>query len=91
MADHLLAVLREALTNAAKHAHAHRFSVTLSVDDGVRLEVTDDGTGIADPRPHTGGMGLANLAGRADKLGGIFEIHVLESGGTRLLWCVPNN
>jgi len=91
LADHLLAVLREALTNAAKHAHAHRFFVTLTVGDEVRLEVADDGSGIAEHRPSTGGMGLTNMAGRAEKLGGTFEIQVPEGGGTRLLWCVPND
>jgi len=91
LADHLLAVLREALTNAAKHARATRFFVTLHVGDEVRLEVADDGTGMAEERPQTGGMGLINLAGRAEKLGGTFEIRPREGGGTRLLWCVPNN
>jgi signal transduction histidine kinase len=88
--DHLLAVLREALTNAAKHANANRFSVTLSVGDEVRLEVTDNGSGIEEPRTHAEGMGLTNLASRAEKLGGIFEIQTPRGGGTRLLWSVPS-
>ena len=46
MADHLLAVLREALTNVGKHAEATRCTVTISVADDVSLEVSDNGAGI---------------------------------------------
>jgi signal transduction histidine kinase len=89
VADHLLAVLREALTNAGKHSQATHIAVILSVDDEVSLEVIDNGIGITLPRAHGEGMGLTNLRNRAEKLGGIFEIHPVERGGTRLLWRVP--
>jgi signal transduction histidine kinase len=89
VADHLLAVLREVLTNAGKHAQATRIAVTLSVADDIVLEVSDDGAGISVPMPETTGRGLSNLRARAEKLGGSFEIQSMESGGTRLLWCVP--
>jgi signal transduction histidine kinase len=89
VADHLLAVLRESLTNAGKHASATRYSVSLSVDDGIRLEVIDDGSGINTGLMRPGGMGLANLAHRADKLGGTFDVQALDGGGTRVSWCVP--
>jgi signal transduction histidine kinase len=89
IADHLLAVLREALTNAGKHAQATRFTVVLTVDDDVRLEVVDDGVGIATPRPEGPGLGLTNLRHRAEKLAGTFSIEALDGGGTRLLWSVP--
>jgi signal transduction histidine kinase len=89
VADHLLAVVREALTNAGKHAGAHRFIVNLSVGDDVRLEIVDDGVGIELPLTRRRGMGLTNMASRAEKLGGTFEIQAPQSGGTRLLWSVP--
>ena len=46
IADNLLAVLREALTNAGKHAQATSYVVTISVADDVSLEVQDNGIGI---------------------------------------------
>lgn len=84
---HAVAVLREAVTNVVRHAKAHRVSVSLSVDDRLCLEVTDDGIGVP-----AGGRrsGLSNLAGRAAELGGAFELGPGPDGrGTRLLWTVP--
>jgi signal transduction histidine kinase len=89
VADHLLAVLREALTNAAKHAEADHFSVVVSASDEVRLEVIDDGSGLDLPVEGGGGQGLKNLQSRAKKLGGRCEVQPAEGGGTRVLWVVP--
>jgi signal transduction histidine kinase len=88
LGDHVLAVVREGLTNAGKHAQASRYEVSLGVTDRVVLELLDDGVGIE--LPHVAlGLGLINLRDRAEKLGGTFEIHPRESGGTRLVWTVP--
>jgi signal transduction histidine kinase len=89
VADHLLAVVREALTNAGKHAGASAYRVTLTVVDDVLLEVGDNGSGIAPSAPESGGMGLANMRNRAEKLGGTFEARAVEEGGTLVLWRVP--
>lgn len=89
VADHVLAVVRESLTNAGKHARASRFAVTLSVADDLTLEVTDNGVGIQLPADGQGGLGLGNLRTRAEKLGGYFEIKPADGGGTRVTWCVP--
>ncbi len=89
VADHLLAVLREALTNAGKHARATSYVVTISVADEVSLEVHDNGTGIELPLSGGAGLGLVNLRSRAERLHGSFEIQAGHDGGTRLLWCVP--
>jgi signal transduction histidine kinase len=89
VADHVLAVLREALTNAGKHSGGDHFSVALTVDDDLRLEIVDDGSGMDLPPTSGSGMGLLNLASRAEKLGGTFEVQASEGGGTRVLWCVP--
>ena len=88
LADHVLAVVREGLTNAGKHAQASRYEVALGVSDRVVLELLDDGVGIELPQT-TPGLGLINLRGRAEKFGGTFEIHPREGGGTRLVWTVP--
>jgi signal transduction histidine kinase len=89
IADHLLAVIRESLTNASRHAKASSFSVELRVGDDICLEVTDNGIGISAPQERSAGMGLVNLSNRAAKLGGSFEIEPLETGGTRVVWQVP--
>jgi signal transduction histidine kinase len=88
-ADHLLAVLREALTNAGKHAHATRFRVSVTVGDEIRLEVIDDGIGLELPAAQSQGLGLTNMRHRAEKLGGTLDLHEPEGGGTGLSWSVP--
>jgi signal transduction histidine kinase len=89
VADHLLAVLREGLTNAGKHAQATHFSVVVSAADQVTLEVIDNGVGIRSHRVGSAGMGLTNLRSRAEKLGGTLDIHDAPEGGTHLVWKVP--
>ena len=87
VAEHLLAVLREALSNAARHAQARCLDVEVTVDGThVTLTVVDDGLGIpAEARR----SGLANLAERAQQLGGRFSADPGAAGGTVLVWSVP--
>ena len=87
-ADHLLSVLREMLSNVGKHARATRVLVILTVGDDVVLKVVDNGVGFA-PAADGGGLGLANLRARAEKLSGTFDIQVVQGGGTRATWRVP--
>jgi signal transduction histidine kinase len=88
--DHLLAVIREAVTNIGRHAHATTARVDISVAGGqCRLRVVDDGAGFDDAQAVSGGLGLANLRRRAEKLHGRFEIGHPEDGGTELIWVVP--
>jgi len=89
VADHLLAVLRESLTNASKHAQASSFAVVLRAGEDLCLEVTDNGIGIPASEGRAKGMGLGNLSNRAAKLRGSFEIEVAEGGGTKIVWRVP--
>jgi signal transduction histidine kinase len=88
IADNLLAVLRESLTNAGKHAKATSYVVMVSVAEDVSLEVRDNGIGIELPQAFGAGLGLVNLRSRAERLGGSFEILTGEDG-TRVLWRVP--
>jgi PAS domain S-box-containing protein len=86
-AAHLLAALREALSNVARHAHASAVRVAVHAGDELLLEVTDNGRGI-DPAV-TRSSGLTNLRRRAEKLGGTFEAAGRPEGGTRLRWRIP--
>ncbi len=90
VAEHTLAVVREAVTNIGKHAEASSAEVELRVANGVLMVlVIDDGRGLGASRPDTGGLGLANLRRRAEKLHGRFEAGSGPSGGTHLTWQVP--
>ncbi|MGY1695329.1 MULTISPECIES: GAF domain-containing protein [unclassified Geodermatophilus] len=86
LATDVVAVAREAVSNAARHAGARHVTVTLDVGDEVVLEVVDDGRGI-DARAAR--SGLRNLAERAGRRGGGLEVGALPDGGTRLRWWAP--
>ncbi|WP_329238875.1 GAF domain-containing sensor histidine kinase [Streptomyces canus] len=87
IAEHVVAVLSEALTNIARHAQAGRADVVLTADSRqVRLTVTDNGTGIS---PDGRRSGLRNMAERAEQLGGEMELSSPADGGTSLTWWVP--
>jgi signal transduction histidine kinase len=86
IAGHMLVALREALSNAARHAGAGRVDVTAEVGSNLILTVRDNGTGIKNT---TRRSGLANLAERARQLGGTMEIRSSDTGGTELSWQVP--
>lgn len=91
--EHLLFAVREALTNVGRHAQASHASVVLGVAEGIcTLEVSDDGRGMAATgggETRGGGLGMANLRRRAEKLSGEVVVGTPASGGTSLLWRVP--
>jgi signal transduction histidine kinase len=85
----ILAVVREALANAAKHAHSSQVDITASIDDGIiTVTVVDNGQGF-DASQNSGGNGLRNLARRAKDLGGEMSIAANANGGTTLRWVAP--
>ncbi|MGI5119436.1 GAF domain-containing protein [Marinactinospora thermotolerans] len=86
IAEHLLAVLREALSNATRHAHAEEVNVRVTVDGELSLEVRDNGVGIPEGGRRSG---LRNMDERARALGGEFTTTPREGGGTVLAWRVP--
>ncbi|MEV5986630.1 GAF domain-containing protein [Streptomyces sp. NPDC052051] len=88
VADHVVAVLGEALSNAARHSGAHAVDVHLLCADGeLRLTVADDGCGVPE---NVSRSGLRNLQERAVGLGGTFTLGARREGsGTQLVWCVP--
>ena len=90
ISEHLMAVIREAVTNIGKHAEAEAATVTVRVEEGqCILQISDDGSGIGDSLDQSGGFGLANLRRRAEKLRGSFDIQSPVAGGTVLIWRVP--
>ena len=86
LVQHVEAVIREAVSNIARHANAHRVDVTVDVGPDIVVVVADDGDGI--PADQTRRSGLANLERRAEELGGRFTVET-GSDGTRLTWTVP--
>ena len=91
-ADHVLAVAREGIANAARHARAQHVQVRLSVTGGpdprVAVEVEDDGVGL--PPARSRASGTRNLAARAAESDGEFQLGPAPSGrGTLLRWAAP--
>ena len=90
LAEEVLAILREALTNVGKHAKATQVIITIAADDDLRIVVADDGIGVgASAEGARGGRGLKNMRQRAERLGGGMVIGTSREGGTRLTWYVP--
>ncbi|HVC14405.1 MAG TPA: CHASE3 domain-containing protein [Acidimicrobiales bacterium] len=86
LVQEFLAVLREALSNVARHAHASGVQITVSTDgDGLRLVVSDNGVGLSEGPP---GHGIRNMEARATRLGGTFDLRP-GAAGTVLEWGVP--
>ena len=80
-------VVSEALTNAAKHAHASAVKIDVAEQDAtLKLAIRDDGVGGADPSQ---GTGLAGLTDRIEALGGRLEIVSPPRSGTSLSIEIP--
>jgi signal transduction histidine kinase len=88
LAGELIATLREALSNVARHARASRVEVSVVFDAELRLTVADDGVGPPSDDVRRG-KGLDNMAARGTKLGGSFELRPNSPQGTIVEWRVP--
>jgi len=87
LATEVEAVLRESLTNVAKHARARHASVSLVTDGSLLcLTVADDGVGLG---PSQRRSGLSNLRERAERLGGYLELERSTEGGLLVRWTIP--
>lgn len=87
LGSHLVAVLREALSNVARHALADSAAVDIQVSEHeVLLRVVDDGTGVPDERQESG---LRNVRRRAHELGGTVWLRRTQPHGTTMEWRVP--
>ena len=87
----LVSVVREALSNTARHAAASRAQVLLRETDGqLELEVSDDGRGFdVDARRDVGHRGLANMRRRVERLGGTLDVWSRPGAGTRIIVMLP--
>ena len=85
LAEDAAAVLREAVSNAVRHSQCRELTVSVSVDDNLVIDVSDDGIGIADTVARSG---LHNLAHRAGAAGGTFNCWRTATG-TQLIWSAP--
>jgi signal transduction histidine kinase len=85
--DQLLPVLREALSNLARHAAASHAEIEVVLDDTeLRLSVVDDGVGIGAEAAESG---LRNARRRAMGLGGRLDVNGRTPQGTSFVWRVP--
>jgi signal transduction histidine kinase len=86
----VIAVVREALTNVAKHAHARSGHLSLhATTSQLTVTVSDDGSGLG---PVSRVSGLDNMRRRAEDRGGSMVLaEVPDLGGTTIVWTVPVN
>jgi len=88
IADDVIAVVREGLSNTARHARASGVTVTVAVVDALlNVDVADDGVGVGTGRGRR--SGLDNLTARARQHGGSCTAAAGTNGGTVLRWSVP--
>ncbi|BCB89464.1 two-component sensor histidine kinase [Phytohabitans suffuscus] len=81
-------VAAEAVTNALKHADAENVWIRLRTgEDEVRIEISDDGVGGADPK---GGSGLVGLQDRLAAVGGALSVRSTHGDGTRVSATIPS-
>ena len=88
IAEEMLAVLREGLSNAARHSSATRVNVEVVVGDQLTVRVIDNGVGMQG-EPRSEGHGLRNMATRAERLGGSMALNPDEAEGFTVEWSVP--
>jgi signal transduction histidine kinase len=85
----LLRSAQEALANVRKHARATQVRITLGLsDDGVWIEIRDDGSGFT-PGAESGGFGLNAMRGRVEESGGSVQVESAPGRGTRVQVLVP--
>jgi signal transduction histidine kinase len=89
VADQMLATMREALTNVARHAGASHAEVSVAVEDEIVLRVSDNGSGFrTDEAARAGGLGLSSMRARAERLGGALRVES-SVAGTIVEWRAP--
>lgn len=86
---HLHRIVREAISNTIRHAHAGRLRVRLRADDArLRLELTDDGIGV-EAEPVRPGLGMRSMRERAAELAGDIRWTPGTEGGAKVSLAIP--
>lgn len=80
-------IAQEALANVARHSQAQNCTLQLSLDENLRMEISDDGTGL--PADYNPGVGLRSMRERAEELGGRCVIDSAPGQGTRVIAYIP--
>jgi signal transduction histidine kinase len=82
----IVAIAQEALSNAVRHSRAQRITIRASSVQsvGLRLSVSDDGSGIA-REPQSSGFGLTSMQERADRIGASLTIVTAPRNGTEVV------
>lgn len=81
----ILNIVREALSNCARHAHATQAMVSIRMKDTrVRVSIQDDGIGFSPGSGSSRGYGLTNMETRAKKLGGMLRVQSRTGKGTQI-------
>ncbi len=89
-ATHLYRIAQEAVRNAIQHGKPKRIGITLAERGGlVTLMVEDDGTGLPETAPKSGGLGIRIMAHRAAMIGGTFAVEPGPTGGAIVTCSVP--
>ena len=91
--EELFAIVREALTNAAKHSRANHIDVEVAYPDArsVRVTVTDDGVGFDPEQPRSGRYGLIGMSERAGRIGAALTLASEPGAGTEIVAVWPND
>ncbi len=85
----VVSILREAVSNAARHGHARHITLRAECDKStIAVAVQDDGTGL-EGSARAPGHGLANMRARAAALGGTLRVESATGKGTRVLLLLP--
>ncbi len=87
LAGHAESVILEAISNAVGHCGATELTVAVTVADELDVTITHDGWGISAENRHHHGM--ANMASRAEQVGGHSRIATAPGGATEVNWTAP--
>jgi signal transduction histidine kinase len=80
-------IVQEALTNVVRHSHATRAVVAVTIDQEIRITISDDGRGM--PENYIPGVGLNSMRDRAEELGGSFWVTSQKETGTSIEVSLP--
>lgn len=88
--EELYRIAQEALHNTVKHARASHVSLCLTANnEGIELEIRDNGIGFDPAKPYPGHLGLRSMRERANRLQGSLDINGAPGQGTRILVRIP--